>query len=127
MSDELVRQDQQASAANEPGSVEAIANPDTDTLPGEAAAAEPVKSLRLKELRIIGSQQGEMPFAVVQGEAVTEIPQDLYIPPDALEVFLEAFEGGEDRFAPGLKKIRAAGRSERHSELTSTIGAKPSV
>ena len=37
-----------------------------------------------------------MPFAVVQGEKVTEIPQDLYIPPDALEVFLEAFEGPLD-------------------------------
>ncbi len=97
VSDELVRQNRQASAANEPGSVEAIANSDIDTISGEAvAAAEPVKSLRLKELRIIGSQQGEMPFAVVQGEAVTEIPQDLYIPPDALEVFLEAFEGPLD-------------------------------
>ena len=40
--------------------------------------------------------QGEMPFAVVAGEAVTELPQDLYIPPDALEVFLEAFEGPLD-------------------------------
>lgn len=37
-----------------------------------------------------------MPFAVVQGQALTEIPQDLYIPPDALEVFLEAFEGPLD-------------------------------
>lgn len=37
-----------------------------------------------------------MPFAVVQGEAVTEIPKDLYIPPDALEVFLESFEGPLD-------------------------------
>ena len=37
-----------------------------------------------------------MPFAVVQGEPVTRIPQDLYIPPDALEVFLEAFEGPLD-------------------------------
>ena len=41
-------------------------------------------------------QQAEMPFAVVQGEAVTALPQDLYIPPDALEVFLEAFEGPLD-------------------------------
>ncbi len=41
-------------------------------------------------------QQVEMPFAVVQGEAVTTLPQDLYIPPDALEVFLEAFEGPLD-------------------------------
>lgn len=63
---------------------------------GAVVSAEPVKSLGLKELRIIGSQQGEMPFAVVQGEAITEIPQDLYIPPDALEVFLEAFEGPLD-------------------------------
>jgi segregation and condensation protein A len=41
-------------------------------------------------------QQGEMPFAIVQGKAVTALPQDLYIPPDALEVFLEAFEGPLD-------------------------------
>lgn len=40
--------------------------------------------------------QSEMPFAVVQGKAFTEIPKDLYIPPDALEVFLEAFEGPLD-------------------------------
>jgi segregation and condensation protein A len=41
-------------------------------------------------------QQAEMPFAIVQGEQVTELPQDLYIPPDALEVFLDAFEGPLD-------------------------------
>lgn len=41
-------------------------------------------------------QQGEMPFAVVQGEPVTQLPRDLYIPPQALEVFLEAFEGPLD-------------------------------
>jgi segregation and condensation protein A len=42
------------------------------------------------------AQQGEMPFAIVDGEPVTEIPRDLYIPPQALEVFLEAFEGPLD-------------------------------
>ena len=43
------------------------------------------------------SEQTEMPFAIVQGAAVTELPQDLYIPPDALEVFLaESFEGPLD-------------------------------
>ena len=41
-------------------------------------------------------QQGEMPFAVIQGEPLTVLPEDLYIPPDALEVFLEAFEGPLD-------------------------------
>ena len=40
--------------------------------------------------------QSEMPFAVVDGEPVTELPQDLYIPPYALQVFLEAFEGPLD-------------------------------
>jgi segregation and condensation protein A len=40
--------------------------------------------------------QREMPFAVVAGEPVTELPRDLYIPPHALEVFLEAFEGPLD-------------------------------
>jgi len=37
-----------------------------------------------------------MSFALVYGQALTELPQDLYIPPDALEVFLEAFEGPLD-------------------------------
>ena len=41
-------------------------------------------------------KQQEMPFAYVQGAPVTELPQDLYIPPEALEVFLEAFEGPLD-------------------------------
>lgn len=41
-------------------------------------------------------QQSEMPFAIVEGEPVTEMPRDLYIPPDALQVFLEAFEGPLD-------------------------------
>ncbi|VAX05925.1 Segregation and condensation protein A [hydrothermal vent metagenome] len=41
-------------------------------------------------------QQQEMPFAIVQGEAMVTLPKDLYIPPDALEVFLDAFEGPLD-------------------------------
>lgn len=40
--------------------------------------------------------QKEMPFAVVLGEPLSEIPTDLYIPPEALKVFLEAFEGPLD-------------------------------
>ena len=42
------------------------------------------------------SNQSEMPFALVEGEPLTVIPQDLYIPPDALQVFLDAFEGPLD-------------------------------
>ncbi|MGH8145891.1 MAG: segregation and condensation protein A [Rhodanobacteraceae bacterium] len=41
-------------------------------------------------------RQQEMPLAVVRGQPVLQIPQDLYIPPDALEVILEAFEGPLD-------------------------------
>jgi len=41
-------------------------------------------------------EQAEMPFAVVEGQPITEMPRDLYIPPQALEVFLEAFEGPLD-------------------------------
>ncbi len=40
--------------------------------------------------------QEELPLAVVQGEPLESLPTDLYIPPDALEVFLEAFEGPLD-------------------------------
>jgi segregation and condensation protein A len=50
----------------------------------------------LEEGNLAPPAQGEMPFAVVEGEAVTELPRDLYIPPQALEVFLEAFEGPLD-------------------------------
>ena len=50
------------------------------------AAPEPVPPPR----------QEEMPFAIVDGEALTEPPRDLYIPPQALQVFLEAFEGPLD-------------------------------
>jgi segregation and condensation protein A len=32
----------------------------------------------------------------VRGEPMTSLPEDLYIPPDALEIFLEAFEGPLD-------------------------------
>ena len=50
-------------------------------------------------------QQAEMPFAVVQGTAMNTLPQDLYIPPDALEVFLaETFEGPLDLLLYLIKK-----------------------
>ena len=48
------------------------------------------------EKRLTTPLQGEMPFAIVMGQAVTELPKDLYIPPQALEVILEAFEGPLD-------------------------------
>ncbi len=38
----------------------------------------------------------QLPVARIRGEPVTELPADLYIPPEALSVFLEAFEGPLD-------------------------------
>ncbi|NHA14532.1 ScpA family protein [Thioalkalivibrio sp. XN279] len=44
----------------------------------------------------MGAGQAEMPFAIVEGEPLTQLPMDLYIPPHALEVILDAFEGPLD-------------------------------
>jgi segregation and condensation protein A len=54
----------------------------------EEAAAAPDTAM--------GARQSEMPFAIVEGEPLTQLPMDLYIPPHALEVILDAFEGPLD-------------------------------
>jgi len=54
------------------------------------------KMIEEDTLEVPPPQQTEMPIALVLGEKVTELPRDLYIPPDALRVFLEAFEGPLD-------------------------------
>jgi len=41
-------------------------------------------------------RQEELPLAIVKGRVLDSLPHDLYIPPHALEVFLEAFEGPLD-------------------------------
>jgi segregation and condensation protein A len=68
---------------------------------------EPVEMVQKPNLTLVKSvpadhlppnvpTQAEMPFAIVEGEPVTQLPRDLYIPPYALKVFLEAFEGPLD-------------------------------
>ncbi len=66
------------------------ANPMTATATPAAPAAEPTHATTSRP------QQQEMPLAVVLGQPMLQIPQDLYIPPDALEIILEAFEGPLD-------------------------------
>jgi segregation and condensation protein A len=46
--------------------------------------------------QVLPERQSELPLALVDGKPFTKMPGDLYIPPDALEVFLEAFEGPLD-------------------------------
>lgn len=61
--------------------------------PSKTPSKNPVLNVKAAE---IPSEQREMVFALVEGEALTEVPKDLYIPPDALEIFLETFEGPLD-------------------------------
>jgi len=63
--------------------------------------------------------QVEMPFAVIEGTPVTQIPVDLYIPPDALEVILEAFEGPLDLLLYLIRKQNLDILEVKVSEITS--------
>lgn len=49
-----------------------------------------------KPVAVPAARQHEMPFALIQGQPMTQLPMDLYIPPDALEIILEQFEGPLD-------------------------------
>lgn len=66
-----------------PAEVEAV-DSDIDVAVAEEPTSKGPKQLELKA------------FARLYGEPVTKLPHDLYIPPDALEIFLEAFEGPLD-------------------------------
>ena len=59
-----------------------MASESTGTTPADDTAAD--------------TPEAQSPLAVVSGKPVVDLPNDLYIPPDALAVFLEAFEGPLD-------------------------------
>lgn len=91
---------------------------------------EPAVALNLRELRQISAQQGELPFAIVQGKPLTELPKDLYIPPEALEVFLEAFEGPLDLLLYLIKRqnidileINVAAITEQYMQYVNMMSA----
>ena len=62
----------------------------------EQMSSEPAQDATLTVQATSNPQQQEMPLAMVHGQPLLQIPQDLYIPPDALEVILDAFEGPLD-------------------------------
>lgn len=64
------------------------------------------------------AQQEEMPFAVVEGKPITQMPLDLYIPPDALEVILEAFEGPLDLLLYLIRRQNLDIRDIKVAEIT---------
>jgi len=49
-------------------------------------------------------EEQHIPFALIDGEAFNEIPKDLYIPPDALKILVEAFQGPLDLLLYLIKK-----------------------
>lgn len=67
-------------------------NDENATAQADAEVTADSTTRRLKNARA----ENEATIAVVRGEAVQELPTDLYIPPEALEVFLETFEGPLD-------------------------------
>jgi len=62
----------------------------------EQMSSEPAQDATPTMQAPLNPQQQEMPLAMVHGQPLLQIPQDLYIPPDALEVILDAFEGPLD-------------------------------
>ena len=62
--------------------------------------------------------QEELPLAVVQGKPFESLPQDLYIPPEALKVFLEAFEGPLDLLLYLIRKDNIDIADIRVAEIT---------
>ncbi|WP_371876101.1 ScpA family protein [Pleionea sp. CnH1-48] len=76
----------------------ALIEDDTNVTEGEAPEQPEDEQVAASSTAVATEQpvQQEMALAMVNGEPVKDMPQDLYIPPDALEVFLEAFEGPLD-------------------------------
>tara|TARA_B110000211_G_scaffold62231_1_gene70707 strand:- start:287 stop:1129 length:843 start_codon:yes stop_codon:yes gene_type:complete len=62
---------------------------------------KPANTNVLNELEPV---QQKLPLAFLHGKAVVDKPEDLYIPPDALEIILETFEGPLDLLLYLIKK-----------------------
>ena len=75
------------------------------------------------------AQAAGAPIARVYGEPMLELPQDLYIPPEALEIFLETFEGPLDLLLYLIRKqninvldIPMAELTRQYLHLSSLVG-----
>ncbi len=77
--------------AEEVGGAEKVLLPAPAKTENQAAKIE-----AMSESEDIVSSSAVPARAVIRGQPITEIPKDLYIPPDALEIFLEAFKGPLD-------------------------------
>jgi segregation and condensation protein A len=58
----------------------------------------------MSENRLATTLIGDAPIATIRGQPLVQLPYDLYIPPQALEVLLEAFTGPLDLLLYLIKK-----------------------
>ena len=96
-----------------------------------------IKRSRLLKIRqnsnqsdFIEDAENQIPLAIVQGEEITQAPVDLYIPPSALEIFLDAFEGPLDLLLYLIKKqnldileINVAELTEQYMQYVNLMNA----
>jgi segregation and condensation protein A len=73
----------------------ALADPVIDAVPDEATA-DPAADASAGDTAAVVDAAVAAPHARLYGEPMLRLPTDLYIPPDALEIFLDAFEGPLD-------------------------------
>jgi segregation and condensation protein A len=67
---------------------------------------------------MIDAQMPLIPYAHIHGEPLLELPQDLYIPPDALELVLENFQGPLDLLLYLIRKHNLDVLDIQMAELT---------
>ena len=82
------------SAASSVSAIEAVALPAVADGGAEVGASEAVESSEVAAETNTAGVQAHL--ALVRGEPLLKLPEDLYIPPDALEIFLDTFEGPLD-------------------------------
>jgi segregation and condensation protein A len=73
----------------------ALADPVIEAVPDEATA-DPAVDASAGDAAALVDAAVAAPHARLYGEPMLRLPTDLYIPPDALEIFLDAFEGPLD-------------------------------
>jgi segregation and condensation protein A len=70
--------------------------PEETGVAADAAALEPAASTDPGAAAVVSADDATVALARLYGEPLLRMPTDLYIPPDALEIFLDAFEGPLD-------------------------------
>ncbi len=76
------------------GQLDGDSTMDSDVDSSQTAVTD--QDVLLAEEAVRANLKEQIPFALVDGEAFNEIPKDLYIPPDALKILIDSFQGPLD-------------------------------